>query len=499
MFLHSVSYESILFFVVIMPFIAAFFTTFSRRSANFKRIGLIAINFFHIFNLISLLFSIKASGTISLPFLELTSELKLSFNANKMSIIFCIFVSILWLATNLYSFGYLGNENNKEQSKESYNYIAPGRFYFFLCLSIGFVNMAALSGNLFTLYSFYELLSFATYPLVAVTGSPHAKKAAKKYLIYLFSASVLLFLPAMIYILLEVGDLSFTHGGFLANKISNFHACILFLAFVFGIAKAAIFPLSYWLPIAMAAPHPVSALLHAVAVVKTGIFALIKISIFVFGIDFLREVFNYYINIPLIFAIFTIFFAGIMACKQQQIKKILAFSTIGHLSVCLMAIFLFTSDAVNAGFLYMIAHGVTKITLFFIAGFLYSKYKITDLADLPGVMHKEKVVFICLTIASLSLIGMPFLACFPAKHLIFQSMWEDANFIILVTLYILSSCFTAYYMFMIVYNAYLDKNFVNSDLEKQVSTTKAIKLMRAMVIFTTSLIIVLPYITISLN
>lgn len=490
------TYETILFLSLFIPFFTGIFANISKFSVRFKKNGIIFLSFLQISNLFSLLFAVKNSGLVSITLFGF-GDVNINFFANKLQVIFCLFMAILWLVTNIYSFGYVDNENCRDKIP----YIKGGRYYLFMSLSICFATGAAFSGNLLSLYICYELLSFATYPLVSITGTEHALKAAKKYLLFLVSCSILFFLPAIIYTYLKVGNISFSHEGFLPHQLSNFEAYILFILFVLGIAKTAIFPLSFWLPIAMAAPHPVSSLLHAVAVVKTGVFALVKICIFTFGIEFLYNIFyeDKFLNIPMILAVFTIIYSSIRACMQVQIKKILAFSTIAHLSICLMALFLFTKDSIESAFIYMMAHGVTKISLFFIAGFYYTKYKVTDVIDLSGMYKKEKMIFYSFLIASLSLIGFPLFACFKGKFMIFSNLAQNQpSTNIIAILYVISSCFTAYYMMNMLYIMVLEK----SDKARHgVPHSQIVSLfvMKIAIIVSSILIIIFPLISMNLN
>ena len=205
--------------------------------------------------------------------------LEIAFQIEPLGLLFGIVASGLWIVTHLYAVGYMRSNNEKHRA----------RFFACFSIAIGTVLGLAFSKNLFTLFIFYEILTLSTFPLVAHKGTPEAIAGAKTYLKILLGTSVGFQLIAIISVYIFAGTLDFTSQGILAGKVTNFQAALLLALFAFGIGKAALMPFHRWLPAAMVAPTPVSALLHAVAVVKAGVFTMLKVGVYIFGVDFLKE------------------------------------------------------------------------------------------------------------------------------------------------------------------------------------------------------------------
>lgn len=258
-------------------------------------------------------------------------------------------------------------------------------------------------------FLFYELLTLATYPLVIQSFSEAAKKAGKLYLLTLLGTSSLFLMIALIYLDHNFASLEFREGGILGSATKK-DIFILLICFVFGFSKTAIFPFYKWLPKAMVAPIPVSALLHAVAVVKSGIFALIKVFIFIFGYDLLLKIRNYepiLLNWLTILACFSILFAGFKACRQKSLKKILAYSTISQLSYMILALSFASKQVIEGSFILLLAHSLAKITLFFLAGIIYVSTHKIYYKDMKAIFRKMPLVVTLFILASASIIGIP--------------------------------------------------------------------------------------------
>ena len=204
--------------------------------------------------------------------------LPVAFALEPLGMLFALIASFLWIATTVYSIGYV--RANKEQHQTRY----------YVCFAVALASAigVAFAGNMFTLFLFYEALTLSTYPLVTHSGSEEARRAGRTYLGILLSTSILLQLFAILWTWVEAGTLDFRAGGILAGAVSERTAAVLLVLYMFGIGKAALMPLHGWLPAAMVAPTPVSALLHAVAVVKAGVFTVLKVLVYIFGLDFLR-------------------------------------------------------------------------------------------------------------------------------------------------------------------------------------------------------------------
>jgi multicomponent Na+:H+ antiporter subunit D len=244
------------------------------------------------------------------------------------------------------------------------------RFFACFALSLSATMGVAFAGNLLTLYIFYEILSLSTYPLVTHHGDKEARSGGRTYLSHLLGTSVAFVLPAMIYCYLKNGgDMNFTDGSLLRTDVDAGAGLILLLAFTFGFAKNGLMPFHSWLPNAMVAPTPVSALLHAVAVVKVGVFCVIRVFTGVFGLDLLKD-----LNVAVVvswIAAFTVITSSLIALTQDNLKRRLAFSTIGQLSYIILGVSLLTSLGVTGSILHVAMHAFGKITLFFCAGAIY--------------------------------------------------------------------------------------------------------------------------------
>ena len=288
----------------------------------------------------------------------LAPGLDLVLHADALSVLFVSLSTLLWLVTTIYAIGYLENAPHRS------------RFFGFFSLCVTATVGLALAGNLFTFVIFYEMLTLSTYPLVSHKGDEKTVRSARVYLGILISASIGLLLPAIIWTYSVAGTGDFTMGGILRGHIDGPQVGLLLGLFVFGAAKAAVMPVHRWLPAAMVAPTPVSALLHAVAVVKAGVFTIVKIIVYVFGVDFLfSEPSSGWLFWA---AAFTIIAASVVALRQQNLKRLLAYSTVAQLSYVVMASAILKPLAEVGAAMHMLAHSFGKITLFFAAGSIYT-------------------------------------------------------------------------------------------------------------------------------
>jgi multicomponent Na+:H+ antiporter subunit D len=312
----------------------------------------------------------------------------------------------------------------------------------------------AFAGNLFTLFLFYELLTLSTYPLVAHKGDAATVRSARIYLGVLLSTSIGLFLPAIIWTYSVAGTGDFTHGGILEGKLADPAIGLLLGLFVFGIGKAAVMPMHKWLPAAMVAPTPVSALLHAVAVVKAGVFAITKIIVYIFGIEFLFD--SPSSGWLLYVAAFTIIAASVVALRQTNIKRLLAYSTIAQLSYVVMAAAILKPLAEVGAAIHMVAHAFGKITLFFAAGAIYVAAKKTEVHQLRGIGRRMPWTMAAFTIGALSMIGVPPTAGFVSKWYILAGAFEANNLVAVFTI-IASTVLNAAYFLPILYMVWFER------------------------------------------
>ena len=398
--------------------------------------------------------TLDVGAFVTLEALRIFPEIAIAFHIEPLSMIFAIVASILWPITTLYALGYM--RGNKEKHLR--------RFACCFALSITAVMGLAFAANLFTLFIFYEMLTFATLPLVMHAGTEKAHKGGKTYLTYLLGSSILFLLPAIVITWSVTGTVAFTSGGILAGHVSPTLAGILLILFMYGIGKAALMPLHGWLPAAMVAPTPVSALLHAVAVVKAGVFCVVKIITYIFGPYYLGSLAHqpdWIGNIVIYMAGITVLTASIIALRQDNIKRMLAYSTVSQLSYVTMAALILAPEALMAASFHIAAHAVSKITLFFAAGAIYTSTKKTNISQLDGIARFMPYTMAAFTIAALSMIGLPPTAGIVTKFYMMSGAFEFGAFFVIIVLTI-STLLNAAYFLPILYRAYL-----NPPLEKK--------------------------------
>ena len=378
------------------------------------------------------LLSNAQTWTEPMALLPLVPNVPLALHAEPLGLLFAVIASVLWLLTSVYSIGYMRGNQEKNQT----------RFYFYFAISIAATMGIALAGNLLTLFIFYEALTLATYPLVTHKGDDKAKHGGRVYLGLLLSTSIGFFLLALIWTWVSTGTLDFTPGGIFTDTDSSTPLSLLLILFLFGIGKAALMPFHRWLPAAMVAPTPVSALLHAVAVVKAGVFTVLKISIYIFGLEQLRD-------IPatqwmMWLAAASIIIASLIALRQDNLKARLAYSTVSQLSYVTMAALLANSIAATAGAVHIAMHAVGKITLFFCAGAIYTATHKTRVSELDGLGRIMPFTFAAFLIASLSIIGLPPMGGSWSKWFIMLGAVEAEQLIAMIVLLISSLLSIAY-------------------------------------------------------
>ncbi len=464
---------------MMLPILAALVSYVLRKHGKMQKFTIMLISISLFLMMLKICFDYVAGDVLAIDVFTFSEKMKISFETEKQGVIFALLVSFLWILVSLYSFSYLDQDVEKELE-----YAFPGRktavfqrivrlnriktqsrFFVFLSISIFATIAVAFSANLFTMFIFYEILTISTYPLVAHHSTEHAKKAGRKYLMILMSTSMLLFLPALIIVTCLEPSAQFVNGGIFEAALNSNNAdfnriiiSISLILFTFGIAKSAIFPFHSWLPAAMVAPAPVSALLHAVAVVKTGIFCISKILVNIFGFSVLKEICQDMVNLILIFIVFTVIYSSFMAIWQNSLKKMLAFSTISQLGLCLFAIFLLGNQSVDVLMMQMISHAFAKIILFLCAGNIYLKLKIVEIEETKGLFSKMPITAICMAVAALSIIGMPVGGGAVSKMAIIKMAWQQQNGQIFVIFMLLSSFLTAYYFFPMLKNIFFEES-----------------------------------------
>ena len=352
--------------------------------------------------------------------------------------LFAALASGLWLINSLYSIGYM--RGNKEQHQT--------RFYTCFAIALGATMGIAFAANLITLFLFYEILTLSTYPLVSHKGDEKTVRSARVYLGVLLATSIGLLLPAIVWTYVVAGNVDFVAGGILAGHIEGPAIGLLLGLFVFGIGKAAVMPVHRWLPAAMVAPTPVSALLHAVAVVKAGVFTVTKVIVYIFGVDFLFAAPS---SGWLIYAAaFTVIAASLVALRQTNLKRLLAYSTVAQLSYVVMAAAILKPLAEIGAAVHMVAHAFGKITLFFAAGAIYVASKKTEVHQLRGIGYRMPWTMAAFTIGALSMIGVPPTGGFVSKWYILAGAFQGDNYVAIATI-IASTALNAAYFLPIVY------------------------------------------------
>ncbi|HLE08147.1 MAG TPA: monovalent cation/H+ antiporter subunit D family protein [Thermodesulfobacteriota bacterium] len=374
------------------------------------------------------------------------------FRVDALGLLFATTASFLWIATTAYSVGYM--RSLKEHSQT--------RYYACFAMALSSTIGVAFSANLFTLYLFYEVLSISTYPLIAHHEDAEAFEGGRKYVIYLVGLSKTALLAAIVITYMTTGTLDFKAGGIFTSGMPAFLVTLSFVLFIAGFAKAAIMPLHNWLPSAMVAPTPVSALLHAVAVVKVGVFSVVRIMVSVYGINVLSF---FDLGIPTAFFVsFTIVTASIIALTKDDLKARLAYSTISQLSYVILGVALLTPSGITGGILHIANHAFSKITLFFCAGSIYVASRRKKISQLDGIAKKMPITMAAFTIGSLSMIGVPAVAGFTSKWYLAVGSMEAHSPAILFVLFA-STVLNAAYFLPIVFRAYfkepsaLDRDF----------------------------------------
>ena len=368
--------------------------------------------------------------------------LSLELALEPLGLLFASIAALLWPVTTVYAAGYLRAEKDRAQA----------RFFAFFALSIAAAMWIALSANLITLLIGYEVLTLATWPLVAHKGGAGARRGARTYVLLLLATSIGLLLPAIVWTWVLAGSTDFRPGGLLAGTAGPGVLTALFALYLFGIGKAALMPLHRWLPAAMVAPTPVSALLHAVAVVKAGVFAILKVAVYVFGLDTLRDSGA---AAPMMWvAAFTLLAAAVVAIRSDNLKRRLAYSTVSQLAYIVLAATLASRVAAAGGALHMVTHAAGKITLFFCAGAIAVTAGKTRVSELDGLGRAMPWTFAAFLAAAISLIGLPPLGGTWSKWLLLLGA-ADADQAVMLVVLVVGSLLAAAYLMPIPVRAFL--------------------------------------------
>ena len=370
---------------------------------------------------------------------EVMPGLPLALRAEPLGMLFALVASSLWIVNSLYSFGYMRANDEANQT----------RFYVCFALALLAAMGIAFAANVFTLFVFYEMLTLITYPLVTHKGSAEARNGGRIYIGLLIGTSVLFLLPALVLTWHLAGTTEFRAGGILPTGLAAATVTGLLVLYMFGIGKAALMPFHRWLPAAMVAPTPVSALLHAVAVVKAGVFTVIKVAVYVFGIDFLAGSTDW---LALVSG-FTIIAASVVALNADNLTRRLAYSTVSQLSYVVLAVAVLAPLSIAGAALHVAAHAMGKITLFFAAGAIYTAAHKTDVSQLDGIGRRMPWTMGAFTIGALSMIGLPPAAGFVSKWYMLSGAMSASHWLA-VAVIVASTLLNAGYFLPIVYRAF---------------------------------------------
>lgn len=387
--------ETILPLALFIPLLSAFFIAINDGRPDWREGATLLGSLLLLGVVFSLLPAVAAGARPTVDLLEFAPGLPLRLSVEPLGMTFACVAALLWPLNSLYSIGYM--RGNQEQHQT--------RFYICFAIAIASTIGIAFAGNLLTLFIFYEALTLSTYPLVTHKGTEEAKQAGRLYLGILVGTSIGFLLLAIVWTWVVAGTLEFAPGGILAGKIDGPLVNVLLALYMFGIGKAALMPFHRWLPAAMVAPTPVSALLHAVAVVKAGVFSVLKVIVYVFGIDFLKD--TGASSWLMWVAALTVLLASFVALTKDNLKARLAYSTVSQLGYVVLGAALATSMGVIGGSMQIVMHAFGKITLFFCAGAIYTAAHKTEVSQLDGLGRAMPFTFGAFLIGALSIIGLP--------------------------------------------------------------------------------------------
>ncbi len=375
---------------------------------------------------------------------EILPGLDIRFEIEPLGMMFACIASGLWILNSLYSIGYMRAKKEHSQT----------RFYACFAIAIFGALGVATAGNMMTLFIFYEVLTVSTYPLVAHHQDAEARRSGRVYLGILLGTSIGLQLVAIIWTWYATGTLDFRDGGILSGHLEGPLVGLMLLLYVYGIGKAALMPLHRWLPAAMVAPTPVSALLHAVAVVKAGVFTVLKVIVYIFGAEFLRE--SGTGDWLMYIAGATVLLASFIAMTKDNLKARLAYSTVSQLSYVILGAALFSPLSIVGAGMHIAMHAVGKITLFFCAGAIYVASGKTEISDMKGIGRVMPVTLFAFFVGALSVIGLPPLGGSWSKYYLALGAYE-AGELVFIGVLMVSSLLNVAYLLPVVGRGYFSR------------------------------------------
>jgi len=426
---------------LLLPACAIFAIAAAGRTPNLREAITLAVAAALLASVAPLLGEVESGGRPELHLLTVVPGLDFALRVEPLGMMFALVASSLWILNSLYSIGYM--RTNRE----------PRQTLFYCCFAAAIASTIgiAFAANLFTLFVFYELLTLTTYPLVAHRADRDAVRAGRLYLLLLLGTSIVLLLPAIIWTWAIAGTLEFTPGGLLAGRADALETGLLLALFALGIGKAALMPFHRWLPAAMVAPTPVSALLHAVAVVKAGVFTVLKVVVYVFGPAHLLETGASQWLVWV--ASFTLVAASVVALTRENLKVRLAYSTVSQLSYVVLGAALASPLALAGAAMHIVMHAAGKITLFFCAGAIYTASHKTEVRQLDGIGKTMPFTMAAFFVGALSVAGLPPLGGMWSKLMLALGAFDVASWIAVAAL-MLSTVLNVAYLMPIVLRAF---------------------------------------------
>ncbi len=420
--------------VLLAPVLGAAGTLLLRDRPPARELCAVAAGLVQLALIATMVPTVVDGGTISVTISAFLPEAAIGLRVDALGVVLAGTSSLLWVLTTIYSMGYLGTGLDRSLA----------RFHVFFALTITATMGVAFAVNLLTLYLFYEALTIITYPLVTHTGTAESAQGGRRYLGYQLGTGVAFFLPAILLTYTQSGTFDFVPGGMFGADASRPLLVLAYVLFLAGIAKAALLPVHAWLPAAMVAPVPVSALLHAVAVVNVGVFTVFRVVLDVFGGNLTRDL-NLGV-ITLVATSLTILMTSLYALRLDNLKAILAYSTIGQLSYMILGVALLSEAGRTGGVLHLVGHAFAKITLFFAVGSIYLASHRTAVSQLRGIGRRMPWTMGALAVGALSIVGLPPTVGFISKYFLFLGAAEARQWLVLLVLGVSTVLSAGYYL-----------------------------------------------------